>query len=197
MSYRVRGHERQLPSGKTTSVRQHTREGGDADRQAWADRVAGTRQGDDWWDRPGDDLPPPAAADDPPGTWYFRQDDQVMAVHPDGTVHAAEQDEKEEPVSEEPPEGTWYVAQGDDIYVWPDGSSHLVPQDKPEPEPERGLDEGIHAPRPKGRCPSCGAGFPINVGGNLAGHRDPDDPDDPSRYCPGSGTQMRGRAQDC
>jgi hypothetical protein len=77
-----------------------------------------------------------------------------MAVHPDGTVHAAEQDEKEEPVSEEPPEGTWYVRQGDDIYgVWPDGSTHLVPQEKPEPEPEpeRGFDDGILSPQERRR----------------------------------------------
>ena len=39
-------------------------------------------------------------------------------------------------------------------------------------------------------CPDCGKTLPVNLGGTLSGHRDPDDPDDPSRYCPGSGTQM-------
>ena len=45
----------------------------------------------------------------------------------------------------EDPEGTWYVRSGGDLYaVWPDGTTHLVPEDEPEPSPLS--DEGILPP---------------------------------------------------
>ena len=134
---RVRRHERQLPSGKTATVRQHERTG----------QPKGRDTADDWWDRPAD--PQDAATDQPEGTWYFRQDDELMAVHPDGTVHAvAAEGSDGDSGSDEPPggggwspedepEGTWYLKEGDDTYaVHPDGTTRLVPPDEPAGESE-------------------------------------------------------------
>jgi len=79
---RVRRHNRQLATGKTVAVRQHERN--------VAPASTGIQQpGEDaWWENP---PPVPEVAEDPEGTWYFRQDDQLMAVHPDGTVHGTGQ----------------------------------------------------------------------------------------------------------
>ena len=76
---RVRRHQRQLASGKTASVRQHERRGNP--RQEWADHEDGS-----WWDGSGEPAPS-GAGEHPEGTSYFRQDDDVFAVHPDGTVY--------------------------------------------------------------------------------------------------------------
>jgi hypothetical protein len=64
------------------------------------------------------DLPPAPAAD-VAGIW----DDEEAAVS-------------------EHPEGTWYVRDHGELYaVWPDGTTHLVPEDEPA-----GYDEGIQMP---------------------------------------------------
>jgi hypothetical protein len=56
----VRKHQRQTASGKTITVRHHTRKGG---------------QGGGEEER------------HPPGTWYIQQGDDIYAVHPDGSTH--------------------------------------------------------------------------------------------------------------
>ena len=91
---RVRRHQRQLASGKTASVRQHERRGNP--RQEWADREGGS-----WWDGSGE-PPPPGASEHPEGTSYFRQDDDVFAVHPDGTVHPVAPGDDDEPQADDP-----------------------------------------------------------------------------------------------
>ena len=80
--------------------------------------------------------------DHPEGTWYFRQGDDLMAVHPDGTVHpVAENEEEDEPDAApvaDHPEGTWYFNDHGETYaVYPDGSAHLVPR-QPPPASEPG-----------------------------------------------------------
>jgi hypothetical protein len=70
---RVRKHTRQLPSGKTATVRQHERSGQPVPHD--------TR--DDWWDYQGKPRPD---GDYPQGTTFFDQDGETYAVHPDGTV---------------------------------------------------------------------------------------------------------------
>lgn len=77
----VRRHQRQTASGKTVSVRHHTRDTGEGARQGWADRVAQSSAyypappppeppetapvAEDWWD--GDDA-------DPGGDWWDDND---------------------------------------------------------------------------------------------------------------------------
>ena len=127
---RVRRHTRELPSGTTANVRQHERSGGES---------RGRDTADDWWDRRED--PQDVSGDHPEGTSFFRQDDQIMAVHPDGTVHPLNDDEDGGGGDdgggwspEDEPEGTWYMRQGDDIYaVRPDGSTHPLPREGEAP----------------------------------------------------------------
>jgi hypothetical protein len=84
----VRRHTRELPSGKTANVRQHERSG----------ESRGRDTADDWWDRRED--PQDVSGDHPEGTTFFRQDDQILAVHPDGTVHApADEDDGSAPTA--------------------------------------------------------------------------------------------------
>ena len=78
MSIRVRRHLRALASGKTTTVRQHERQGNPREQQV--------PDGGSWWDG-SDDATPAAADEHPEGSSFFRQDEDVFAVHPDGTVH--------------------------------------------------------------------------------------------------------------
>jgi hypothetical protein len=85
---RVRRHERQLASGKVTTVRQHQRQ---------VDISAGQgglreRPEDEWWDNPeGAEM---AREGDPEGTFYFREaSGAAMAMYPDGTVHEVEESE--------------------------------------------------------------------------------------------------------
>jgi hypothetical protein len=73
----VRRHTRELPSGKTTTVRQHERSGSPA-------RDAAPHDDDSWWDGSRDERP---AGSFPDGTSFFRDGDDVYAAHPDGTVH--------------------------------------------------------------------------------------------------------------
>lgn len=84
---RVRKHQRQLASGKTTTVRQHERQGTSSHEQA-------THEDGSWWDGSGAEMP---AGDYPKGTSFFRQDDDVFAVHPDGSVHPVTCDDAAEP----------------------------------------------------------------------------------------------------
>lgn len=91
---RVRRHQRQLGSGKTTTVRQHERSGSAA-------RDAEPRDG--WWDGSHEDAP---AGDYPDGTSFFTVEDEVFAVHPDGTVHPVNQDE--DPPPDDPADAAAY-----------------------------------------------------------------------------------------
>jgi hypothetical protein len=122
----VRRHDRQLGSGKTVKVREHDRSGDAAESQG----ITGpSEQEDGWWDRPA--QPEDASlGDHPAGTWYFRQGDDLMAVHPDGTVHPVSDDEPEdepEPSTGQDPPGTWYFRDHGELYaVWPDGTAHPV-----------------------------------------------------------------------
>ena len=77
---RVRRHSRQLASGKTTTVTQHERNVTVRERE---------ELDAEWRDRQ-EEPPPPGADGDPEGTVYFRRDDEMFAVHPDGTVHHLE-----------------------------------------------------------------------------------------------------------
>jgi hypothetical protein len=81
MSIRVRRHQRELASGKTTTVRQHERRGNAREQEV--------PEGGSWWDGSGEAVPAAAGAH-PEGSSFFRQDDEVFAVHPDGTVHPVE-----------------------------------------------------------------------------------------------------------
>jgi hypothetical protein len=82
MSIRVRRHQRELASGKTTTVRQHERRGSPREQQV---PEAGS-----WWDGAQQEGP---EGDYPDGTSFFTVEDEVFAVHPDGTVHPVTQEE--------------------------------------------------------------------------------------------------------
>jgi hypothetical protein len=82
----VRRHTRQLGSGKTVRVRQHERSG---DPSQSVTHAAGT-----WWDGSGDPVP---EGDYPPGTSFFRQGDDVFAVHPDGATYPVTASEDDGP----------------------------------------------------------------------------------------------------
>lgn len=79
---RVRRHQRQLASGKTTTVRQHERMG-NSHQDGLSQHAAGS-----WWDGSAEPVP---EGDYPPGTSFFRQDDEVFAAHPDGSVRPVTQ----------------------------------------------------------------------------------------------------------